>query len=301
MGSPKRVPQAPQSGGVIRAFHGSPHDFERFDASKIGTGEGAQAYGHGLYFSGNEAVADSYRTQLAGSYSHALAKAEDLPDYFAPGNIVQGYGGKDKVLGFHKGPDGPWDWRVQVVRVDEAGKPVAGERPRFHSTVPSLAEVDRFFGREPRKPGHTYEVEIGYPEESLLDWDAPMSQQPRAVQDAYAGRGGSYHGMRDERGDGQRLWWNRRMSGTEAGAAEEMLAAGIPGIRYFDAGSRRAGEGTRNYVVFPGAEDAVRIIRKFGWLAPMLLSDTPSAQQGTQGSPMVLGGLLGAAGQEEQK
>jgi GNAT superfamily N-acetyltransferase len=31
----------------IRAYHGSPHDFERFDSSKIGTGEGAQAYGHG--------------------------------------------------------------------------------------------------------------------------------------------------------------------------------------------------------------------------------------------------------------
>ena len=33
----------------IRAFHGSPHDFDAFDLSKIGTGEGAQAYGHGLY------------------------------------------------------------------------------------------------------------------------------------------------------------------------------------------------------------------------------------------------------------
>jgi len=28
-------------------YHGSPHKFERFDASKIGTGEGNQAYGHG--------------------------------------------------------------------------------------------------------------------------------------------------------------------------------------------------------------------------------------------------------------
>ena len=35
----------------ITAYHGSPHDFERFDMYKIGTGEGAQAYGHGLYLS----------------------------------------------------------------------------------------------------------------------------------------------------------------------------------------------------------------------------------------------------------
>ena len=37
----------------IRAYHGSPHDFDKFDLSKIGTGEGAQAYGHGLYFAEN--------------------------------------------------------------------------------------------------------------------------------------------------------------------------------------------------------------------------------------------------------
>ena len=52
------------TGGVedmIKAYHGSPHDFERFDLSKIGTGEGAQAYGHGLYFAENEGVAKGYR------------------------------------------------------------------------------------------------------------------------------------------------------------------------------------------------------------------------------------------------
>src|SRR5271166_4217056 len=49
----------------IRAFHGSPHEFEAFDLSKIGTGEGAQAYGHGLYFAGNEGVARSYRDALS--------------------------------------------------------------------------------------------------------------------------------------------------------------------------------------------------------------------------------------------
>ena len=42
--------------GIV-AYHGSPHSFDQFDTSKIGTGEGAQAYGHGLYFAGNEGVA----------------------------------------------------------------------------------------------------------------------------------------------------------------------------------------------------------------------------------------------------
>ena len=40
---------APAVAKGIRAFHGSPYDFNAFDMSKIGTGEGAQAYGHGLY------------------------------------------------------------------------------------------------------------------------------------------------------------------------------------------------------------------------------------------------------------
>ena len=33
----------------IKAFHGSPHSFDRFSTDSIGTGEGAQAYGKGLY------------------------------------------------------------------------------------------------------------------------------------------------------------------------------------------------------------------------------------------------------------
>src|SRR4029079_2118814 len=51
----------------IRAYHGSPHDFDKFDLSKIGTGEGAQAYGHGLYFAENEGAATGCReTPAAG-------------------------------------------------------------------------------------------------------------------------------------------------------------------------------------------------------------------------------------------
>ena len=33
----------------IRAYHSSPHEFDKFDLSKIGTGEGAQVR-HGSYF-----------------------------------------------------------------------------------------------------------------------------------------------------------------------------------------------------------------------------------------------------------
>ena len=38
-------------------WHGSPHKFDKFDSSKIGTGEGTQAYGHGLYLADAPEVA----------------------------------------------------------------------------------------------------------------------------------------------------------------------------------------------------------------------------------------------------
>ncbi len=64
-GVPVRGAEAVLGAGPIRAYHGSPHDFERFDSSKIGTGEGAQSYGHGMYFAENPTVAQSYKEKLA--------------------------------------------------------------------------------------------------------------------------------------------------------------------------------------------------------------------------------------------
>lgn len=46
------------------AYHGSPYRFDRFSLAAIGTGEGAQAYGWGLYFAQKRDVAEYYRDQL---------------------------------------------------------------------------------------------------------------------------------------------------------------------------------------------------------------------------------------------
>ena len=51
--------------GMIKAYHGSPHAFDAFSDHAIGTGEGAQAYGHGLYFAEREGVAKEYKKKLA--------------------------------------------------------------------------------------------------------------------------------------------------------------------------------------------------------------------------------------------
>ena len=60
-------PKGPKPAG-IRAYHGSPHNFDRFSMDKIGTGEGGQAFGHGLYFAEHEDVAKSYRDTLAAGH-----------------------------------------------------------------------------------------------------------------------------------------------------------------------------------------------------------------------------------------
>lgn len=46
------------------AYHGTPHSFERFDLGAIGTGEGAQAHGWGLYFAANKKTAERYKEKL---------------------------------------------------------------------------------------------------------------------------------------------------------------------------------------------------------------------------------------------
>ena len=58
------VPPTETEPGII-AFHGSGADFDEFKLEKIGTGEGAQAYGHGLYFTDSEAIAKFYRNSVS--------------------------------------------------------------------------------------------------------------------------------------------------------------------------------------------------------------------------------------------
>lgn len=253
---------------AIRAYHGSPYDFDKFDASKIGTGEGAQAYGHGLYFAGSEGVARSYRDSLSPRWVDAGGSRKvKVPSWIT-----------DRLLG---DPAALRDMRNQLLARGNSAADVAGV-DRGEIDV-----IDAILGGRgvSRVGGRVYEVEIGHPESALLDWDAPMSQQPRSVQRAFGDM------AMDMPGDGRRVYQDiatRRgeefdddMTGTLANisASRELLDEGIPGIRYLDAGSRRAGEGTRNYVIFPGAEDQIRILRKYGLLAPLPAAAAMSGEE----------------------
>ena len=69
---------------ALTVYHGSPHKFDKFDKRKIGTGEGAQAYGHGMYFSENPNVADSYYNQFHDTHGAAHFYKADIPDELIP-------------------------------------------------------------------------------------------------------------------------------------------------------------------------------------------------------------------------
>jgi hypothetical protein len=274
----------------IRAFHGSPHSFDVFDLSKIGSGEGAQAYGHGLYFAGNEDVARSYRDALTGP-GMRITTGDGASTVAAPSQFV----GPLMDAMTRAGIDGPAYMKTAIARAhleNAADLPEAAFKNAFGSMALSpeneaqarqkLAQMveqasPTLSSYKVERPGNMYEVNINADPGSLLDWDKPLSQQSPQVQEALAKVGVSGKTGADAyKALGERLAPDLTMGGrfpgiqglTDPEAASEALRnAGIPGIQYLDQGSRGAGEGSRNYVVFH--DQLVNILRKYG-LAGML-------------------------------
>ena len=78
----KQVKAPTENSSGIIAFHGSGADFDEFKIDKIGTGEGAQAFGYGLYFTDSEDIAKFYRNAVgAGNeVTYKGKKVQDLDD-----------------------------------------------------------------------------------------------------------------------------------------------------------------------------------------------------------------------------
>jgi hypothetical protein len=77
----------------LTAYHGTPHTIQgKFDINKMGTGEGNQTYGYGMYFAENPAVAQEYQKRL--SVDSALSyQARDVdPAYINAANSFKEYG-----------------------------------------------------------------------------------------------------------------------------------------------------------------------------------------------------------------
>lgn len=255
---------------TIRAFHGSPHDFERFDMSKIGTGEGAQAYGHGLYFAENEGVARNYRDQLTSNVAATMR-------YKYPGGIDPAYISAAK------------DFLAHGYSKEDTLKGLKSvyKNPRDGELEAALNEVVT----GPDYRGRMYEVEIDADPDQFLDWDKPLQGQPawerlpedvkRSIDEALENAG--YNAMSDSpsaykgselhqalnRHDvndalpaeiGDSSWYDGTTP--KRHTAEYLKSLGVPGIKYLDQGSRGAGEGSRNFVLF--RDDIIKILRKYG-------------------------------------
>jgi hypothetical protein len=283
-------PASPASVG-IKAYHGSPHDFEQFDTGKIGTGEGAQAYGHGLYFADKEGVAQGYRDTLSRRNVTGKFDGQPLNNQRDWWNAIDKLNEQDwrqgKFLDLYGRLGGDKEWFVKQMRDDYRDQP---------DMLDALGKWDARMEASHR-PGKMYEVNIRADPSHFLDWDKPLSNQAAPVQAALEGLGikSDKEGLRafdnallqqlqpdtpfaalpkqPQDPSGEQLYQMARNAAYERGAtssyADEKPAAsrvlqqaGIPGIKYLDQGSRGAGEGSRNYVVFD--HNLIEIIKKYG-------------------------------------
>lgn len=294
----------------FKAYHGSPHDFDRFSLDKIGTGEGAQAYGHGLYFADSEGVAKSYRDALAKP-----TMRYEGTDY---GNATD-WGADDKARILRdmlkNGKEATLVRLAKEVQHNEQYAPLLAGLQR--SRLEWAAEVDPSKIEE-ADLGSMYEVQINADPDSFLDWDKPLSEQPdvlKSLEPMFGPRAAEFTGqdvvkkasgfdsmvnVARKSGDSaatllptifpdatpeQIAGAIKAAKGTDSGpqiATSMLRDKGIPGIKYLDQGSRTKGDGSRNYVVFD--DKLIEIMRKYGIagllpLAAMMNTDDAEAAQ----------------------
>ena len=266
----------PELGAIV--YHGSPHKFDAFDSSKIGTGEGAQAYGHGIYTAEAQTTGQSYKDTLRGLRTDTNGVVSDLMPN-------RHFTTKERAEIFKAA--------MEEDKPVEVAARQLGYRQASIRDVP--ADVLRQAVERVREQGQGYLYKVDLPDNAIarmLDWDKPLSQQAPNVQklagvkqrnmaaeEALIAKAqalgvpvtslpeyAQLEKLMDKAGKQSRMTGRdlyERFGGA-ATAADKMRAAGIPGIRYLDGGSRGAGAGTSNFVVFPGEENMLKILERNG-------------------------------------
>jgi hypothetical protein len=255
------------TGGILPldVYHGTPHTLPptprnplgEFDASKIGTGEGAQAYGHGIYTAENPAVAAGYREKLS---QNRLFDSRGTPF------DVQANLSNPNVRAVLNKTNGDID--AAIARARQSIESIPGTQGAEYAAkdIETLNAIKASGGLQ-KQSGNLYKVDL--PDEKIakmLDFDKHLSEQPKAVQDILLRYqkeiGGSF-------GTGEQtlkaIAFERRMKGLDdspAAVAQQLKEMGIPGVQYLDAGSRNVAGGTRNFVVFPGEEKSMTILER---------------------------------------
>ena len=245
VGSPDKLPNVPEGAEVLKDY-----PMGRMRMDKIGTGEGAQAYGPGLYFAENENVAKGYRDALS---KVVLVDGKNLDDLAADARKVAGLNEYGSYNLTKLKPNSASNESIIAAYIGDYVDPQKAISHMFEDDLPEAAELAFKMMKEGRlkERGSMYEVNINANPEDFLDWDKPLSEQPQVVRDFAKTRWQQIYGsdphpsiegeyiakMASPQSGIDNPDWLLRGGPADA-QRERLRAAGIPGIRYLDAGSR---------------------------------------------------------------
>jgi hypothetical protein len=231
------------------AYHGTPHTVDRFSTEKVGTGEGAQAFGWGLYFAESRDVGEGYRDKLA-QWTLLTSDGKIYDDRKELKNL-----NVRAVLN----KNGSIDEAVARARSVIESIPGTQGAELALADIATLEKLKQSGGLTKTK-GNLYTVEILPNEAEFLDWDKPLSEQSEKVKAALSATGlftqrdlnppanfvpsplfnsgrGAYDIIKADAGSPQK-------------ASQRLSSLGVAGIKYFDGNSRNIEYGTRNFVIF---------------------------------------------------
>jgi hypothetical protein len=247
------------------AFHGTPHKIlGKFDINKVGTGEGAQAYGHGMYFAEAPDVAKQYATDRSYVGKFMAGTPDKTP--WEANRIAQ------DTLNVHG--DNAIAQLESTLKANSQLK-----NPRQLEANKQLEDaIDILKTNQLQPTGNLYKVDIPDADiPNMLDWDKPFSEQSKTVQKSIVSdplfneyvnniMGKPITSLSGKNIQKMRLGYEADLSKStqdvSAKATNWFKNSGISGIRYLDEGSRGAGGGTSNFVVFDPS--TVKILEENG-------------------------------------
>jgi hypothetical protein len=223
----------------IRAFHASPHKFEQFDMSRIGTGTGLHAYSPGAYFASAENNARGYGSGLSST------------DKLHSGQIFTRLNRAAIDAGLEPGEARQVAGNV-ISGIMDAGTPARYLRnydiPSGRYELPYKRAIEEAKRLGVVSRSNMYEVNLNVNPDDLLNWNAAANAQTPRISDRLRNAGVNV--------DSSAPYHPR----TRAEVAQ-LRDAGIPGLRYTGEG---ATEAAPNYVMFD--DKLIDILRRYGLL-----------------------------------
>lgn len=275
------------------AYHGSPHKFDKFSLEHIGKGEGAQAYGYGLYFAGNKEVSEWYRKKLSGNGTLYKYRGNEYKVLFdgIEDNYIKGDLSKlndvEKELLLELDFKGN-DINELAKYYEDLREDMNKQKDRHiiydgKSTFESVKDKDKYKDKYKKllqkinllkndppeivaNKGQLYKVDI--PEDdTMLDWDDTLDgHKISPIIDKIIEEYGlqSYLEHIEDNGYNPigRNFYKALEDDYGAQEASKILNEnGISGIKYLDGSSRKKGEGSHNYVIFD--DKAVDVLKTY--------------------------------------